>query len=277
MSNVLRYTLGASYNESDSNAISTLVVDNTSFRYSIEPDDGRYFISNETALVYTYATDADGSRYVFVSDGLFANFSQNTRDVDLTGGNVGDVLVGGLANDRLSGSAGADKLTGLAGDDMLDGGAGDDRLRGRQGDDVLIDGGGRDNLRGGGGADTFVFTSADRSGDELRDVIRDFSGYSGQRDKIDLTPLGVTNFVEQFSGDGQREVRSFTNSGGAQIVLVDLDGNGDAEFSIRVHSVRPLIAEDFDLGHQPKGVSRDDAPHHPFTEALHLADLTALI
>lgn len=98
------------------------------------------------------------------------------------GGAGDDVMRSSVGNDTLMGNSGHDRLFGGAGDDILLGGNGRDYLDGGTGDDVLNGGRSNDILIGDGGADTFVFNSAERG----RDIIRDFE--DGQ-DLIEITGL----------------------------------------------------------------------------------------
>jgi D-alanyl-D-alanine carboxypeptidase len=107
----------------------------------------------------------------------------------LMGGSGRDILEGGAGNDRLVSADGNDRLSGGSGRDTLEGGAGHDKLMGGSGRDILEGGAGNDTLIGGSDADTFLFTSADRG----RDVIRDFK--SGV-DRIDLSDHGKVTLTQ---------------------------------------------------------------------------------
>ncbi|MEM6620121.1 MAG: fasciclin domain-containing protein [Pseudomonadota bacterium] len=123
----------------------------------------------------------------------------------LFGGGNDDHLFGGRGDDLLDGGNGTDKLFGKQGDDELFAGAGDDILLGEgdndflaggRGDDTLFGGGGDDTLDGGrgddllfsgGGSDVLIF---EENGGE--DVV---IGFSGQRDKIDVSDFGFADFA----------------------------------------------------------------------------------
>lgn len=144
----------------------------------------------------------------------------------VTGTRLNDTIDGSLAHYAL----------------RLDGDRGNDSLRGGNGDDTLIGGTGRDTLSGGSGADVFVFASAADSGvtTATRDVIEDFS--SGT-DRIDLTGFGPgIGFVgtASFSGGGA-ELRFDL---GARQLQLDADGDGTADFSIRLSGVSSLLQGD---------------------------------
>ncbi|MBB3017057.1 VCBS repeat-containing protein [Microvirga lupini] len=167
------------------------------------------------------------------------------------GGN--DTVSGGIGNDRLWGGTGQDRLLGGSGRDRLDGGAGHDTLKGDRGNDWLTGGLGRDKLWGGSGKDVFDFNSAKESKVGLqRDVIYDFK--SGQ-DRIDLRGIDANERLkgnQAFSWTGTKvpflhpgEAAShfmtagFTGQAGELrydrgILMGDTDGNGRADFEIRV-------------------------------------------
>lgn len=142
---------------------------------------------------------------------------------------------GGAGNDTITGSAGADRIEGQDGKDVLSGGAGADKLLG---------GAGADLLGGGAGADRFIFlTASDSRGGSRADRITDFT--TGE-DLIDLTafdgdPAMAGNQMLDFIGNAAfgsvaGQVRAFANAAGWGVVQVDLDGNGSADFELRLHA-----------------------------------------
>jgi Ca2+-binding RTX toxin-like protein len=179
-----------------------------------------------------------------------------------------------------SDSVGAIKLNSREGGfAAVAGTSGNDRIHGGLGDDIMTGGLGRDHLTGAGGADLFVF----RESSGARDVITDFSGHDGEGDRIDFSSLGGLTLVDRFSGDGFGEVRTTTSEAGFQFVLVDADGNGAADLSIRVDTADPLTAGDFLFGKAPPpekvapDVATEHLGHHAFVEALHPFDGAALV
>lgn len=174
----------------------------------------------------------------------------------LVGGDDGDQLVGGGGNDRLNGGRDNDVLAGGIDRDSLVGGLGNDRLSGGEGADTLLGGSGLDVLIGGAGADTFVFTALNQSTVAAggRDFIQGFR--SGQNDLIKLEAIdaiagGATNqdftFIGQqdFSGDAG-ELR-YQQAGGNTLISGDVNGNGEADFSILLEGNINLQRGDFDL------------------------------
>lgn len=173
---------------------------------------------------------------------------------NLSGSRYADHFRGDDQANILSGLNGNDSLHGAAGADTLLGGRGEDLLWGGAGSDVLVGGQGADTLIGGLGVDTFAFRGAGHSTimPSGRDTIRDFSGADG--DMIDLSALdadvrteSADPFVfigeDRFSGDGG-EVR-VASRGETTFVLADTDGDGSADFSIRLIGVHALSAGDF--------------------------------
>ena len=175
--------------------------------------------------------------------------------LDTLFGNTGnDSLFGGNGPDRLFGNAGADQVRGGAGKDFLNGGGGSDTLGGGMGDDTLIGGKGQDFLRGGGGSDTFVFKSAaETAPGGHRDHITDFAPGV---DVIDLSHIDAAtgmagNQAFDFIGSAafshtKGELRAF-NSGPNTVVQGDTNGDGHADFAIRVDDVHNLDGGDFIL------------------------------
>jgi len=103
-----------------------------------------------------------------------------------------DTILGNDNDNLLAGGVGNDRIEGRAGNDYIYGDDGDDELFGGSGDDVLDGGAGNDILWGGLGADTFIFWKG--SGGE-KTIIGDFSGSTGEQDKIDLA--GVLGTFEE--------------------------------------------------------------------------------
>ncbi len=154
-----------------------------------------------------------------------------------------DVLNGGDDNDYLYGDTGNDRISGDAGDDVV---------YGEDGDDDLAGGTGIDLLGGGIGADDFIFASGD-SGNTLgtADRIIDFS--SAQGDRIDLSAIdavtGGSDDAFTFIGDSAfgnvaGQLRAETISG-TTYVMGDVDGDGIADFVIKLDGTVPLSGGDF--------------------------------
>ncbi|MBE9014279.1 hypothetical protein IQ250_29240 [Pseudanabaenaceae cyanobacterium LEGE 13415] len=166
------------------------------------------------------------------------------------GTNSGDILTGGDATDKIFGRDANDVLRGMGGNDVLDGGTGKDRLYGGDGDDILIGGSGRstDSLWGEAGADVFRFSHTSHSAvGKSRDQIKDFS--SSQGDLIDLRGIDANsiksgNQAFRFIGKAEFSHKSGELRYASNIISGDVDGNGTADFQIRVNATK-LTKYDF--------------------------------
>lgn len=176
-------------------------------------------------------------------------------DDSIVGGAGDDRLWGGAGADTLRGDEGNDSLYGDDGDDMLIGGAGNDLLDGGAGSDTLQGGLGADKLKGGLGADTFLYRPGDfDEGVKVMDEILDFS--SAQKDKIGLSLLDAnvkTAVDDRFAFIGTKafgkvagELR-YEKQGGNSVVMGDVNGDGVADFAIKLIGVGSLSAADFVL------------------------------
>ncbi len=203
-------------------------------------------------------------------DNLYGGFA----GVDYANGGAGndtmygrggaDAFFGDDGNDRLFGEAGGDNLFGGNGNDLLYGGADEDQLTGDSGNDTLYGESGSDTLRGSGGvdqlygglgSDRFELQAVTDSGTTVAtgDRIRDFSRAQG--DQISLLEIdaitGGANDAFSFIGTA-----AFTNVAGQlryQVVAGetrvtgDVNGDGVADFLIRIDGVHTLSAADFIL------------------------------
>lgn len=148
--------------------------------------------------------------------------------------------------DRIVGSNGADTLRGEAGVDILVGRRGDDRLHGGPGNDLLHGGPGRDLLRGGAGDDAFIFGPSAFS--NRPDVIADFErGDVISLQKIDARPASRGDDAFRFIGDDDFGGRSGELRYADGRLSGDLDGDGLADFAIRLRGHPDLHAADLFL------------------------------
>jgi Ca2+-binding RTX toxin-like protein len=167
-----------------------------------------------------------------------------------------DWLRGGAGNDELHGGGGADVLTGDSGTDVLHGDSGNDLLEGGTGDDTLEGGADVDTMTGGSGNDVFRFTAVSDSRAAFPDRILDFKRGA---DRIDLSASDADTkpkvddaftFAFTFLGD-----KSFSKSAGELrfelrsgllSLQADTDGDGNADFVIRLVGVSTLSETDFE-------------------------------
>ncbi len=162
-----------------------------------------------------------------------------------TGG--GERIEATAFGDNVVAGGGADRLIGLGGDDTLSGGAGADTLLGGAGADRLRGGGGTDEMVGGSGADLFQFRAvADSPDGDARDVIRDFTPGS---DRLDLRfdADATTRGTQEFDFIGRA---AFTHEAGELrhargVLSADTDGDGVADFQVRLTDVARLHSDDF--------------------------------
>ncbi|HEX8258519.1 MAG TPA: calcium-binding protein [Allosphingosinicella sp.] len=168
-----------------------------------------------------------------------------------------DLLDGGAGRDLLYGEGGLDLLVGGGGDDRLAGGSDADKLLGGNGNDTIIGGTGRDGINGGTGSDQFVFAAGDTGTTALTaDRIVDFSHADG--DKIHLGQIDADTrtaaddaftFIGTgaFAGNGAAGQLRYDVIGGNRFIEGDVDGDGAADFSIRLDGAQHLVSTDFIL------------------------------
>jgi len=188
--------------------------------------NGDRFSSIENLQGGAYDDTLYGDNYENVLDGLGG-------DDNLSGGNKADTLLGGEGNDSLYGENHADVLDGGEGDDYLDGGNHTDMLYGGDGNDTLDGGLQRDTLNGGAG-DDYLIGGKQNDVFEFTDLgdVDEIADFDRGRDSIDVSGLGVSDWIgsNTFSGSAG-EIRAF-KSGGDYFVEGDVDGDGAADFTI---------------------------------------------
>lgn len=192
----------------------------------------------------------DTASYAGVSAALLVSLALSGAQA--TG--AGNDTLTGIEN--LIGGTGADILTGDDAANVIDGGNGADQLSGGGGADILIGGGGRDTLKGGLGGDVFRFAVVgDLPGTttSTADTILDFS--IAQGDRIDLSGIDAikqtASVNDAFTWIGSAaftkhagELR-YVVTAGVGLVSGDIDGNGVADFAIRIDGAPTLTAHDF--------------------------------
>ena len=164
---------------------------------------------------------------------------------NLRGSSNNDVLLGNDTANGLEGLDGNDRLFGRGGSDALSGGIGADRLGGGFGGAVASD----------GAADFFVYSSIIESTVNLlgRDTIIDFWRADG--DKIDLSAIdadintvGIDDAFNFISNVGFSIVAGqLRYDASFNLVQGDVDGDGAADFAIKMDSVSDMMGSDFVL------------------------------
>ncbi|MFM9934899.1 MAG: calcium-binding protein [Novosphingobium sp.] len=180
----------------------------------------------------------------------------NAGDDTLNGDDGSDKVSGGDGADHVSGGSGNDKVIGELGDDMLSGDAGNDKLNGGAGDDTVSGGSGKDMLTGGLGADHFVFADGDFAGfgSKTADRVGDFSHAQG--DMIDMSGVDADTATAGDQAFTFVGTDAFSHTAGELHVAVahsamflsgDTNGDGIADFAIRIDAATPLVLEDLVL------------------------------
>jgi len=233
----------------------------------------KYTIDNANDVVVELAGAAAGTKDLMQSSAVSFTLAANVENgtllgsaaLGITGNELENQLTGNTGNNSLYGMAGKDKLSGKAGVDHLFGGTesdtlagdeGDDQLYGEDGADSLNGGLGSDVLSGGLGADKFNFDANALIGGAI-DTITDFSGKTGQGDKISLAAIdadgvgGASNGKFAFIGTGAftgavAQVRYFTLLGDT-VIQADINGDRVADLTIILTGGHALQVADFVL------------------------------
>ncbi|MDQ3246369.1 MAG: hypothetical protein M3Q52_05670 [Pseudomonadota bacterium] len=176
----------------------------------------------------------------------------NVERLILTGTDANKGTGNELAN-TIIGNVGGNTISGVGGNDLLFGHDGADVLIGGDGNDQLDGGAGRDRLTGGSGSDLFMFDDGDFAGTTASsaDQITDFS--RAERDRLDMRAVdansGVSgdqafSFVGTSAFSGTAGELRYEQISGITVVQGDLDGNGTADFWIRLDGLHALTAGD---------------------------------
>lgn len=156
-----------------------------------------------------------------------------------------ETLVGTSVANTLIGGSDVDRIFGLAGNDVL---------KGEGGNDLLIGGAGRDIMSGGTGADDFDFNAKTESAVGVnRDQI---IGFQHGIDDIDLATIDAKTtvagnnafkFIGSQSFHGVAGELHYITSSGSRVVEGDVNGDGRADFQIKVVGLVTLTGGDFVL------------------------------
>ena len=189
-----------------------------------------------------------GNDFIQINDTVAGDSSVERA---LHGGDGSDTLGSTSGLNVITGDVGKDLIQGGSDSDTLYGGVDDDTLNGGGGDDILNGGTGQDILTGGPGADAFVFDAKD-STIAAPDTITDFN--QAQHDQIDLTQIDADTTRaghQSFSLGGSAfthtagELIQYSDGAGHTILAGDVDGDGNADFSISFDGAITLNASDF--------------------------------
>lgn len=222
----IRYTNGSDYDPANSREVS--------FEFDL---NGITYLFESNGFFQGLAFDAlgvlrdpvSGEALSTGATSIFADYSDAARDLDFSGGDLGDILVSGSGNDSLKGGAGDDILEGGFGTNTIDGGAGTNTVTYRSyavpsGTGVFVD------LRSNFAANHFrdVFLSDSLSniqnivGSTFQDVL-----YGSSGDNV----IEGGAFADYIFGRDGTDTASY--SGSSAGVTVDLTTNinrgGDAE------------------------------------------------
>lgn len=168
-----------------------------------------------------------------------------SSNIDGTGNELANVIRGNGGDNVLSGLGGNDKIYAGAGNDTVDGGNGGDWLEGGAGIDVYT---------GGTGSDRFVFREGDFGGNTTgtADVITDFGDAEGDRIHLSVVDANSTlagnqafHFVGLNAFTGTAGELRYEQISGNTYVSGDINGDGIADFMIRVNGLHTLATDDF--------------------------------
>ncbi|WGM37741.1 calcium-binding protein [Caulobacter sp. NIBR1757] len=163
-----------------------------------------------------------GEGYDIVRTGLAWTLGDNLEGLELQGaGNVAG-----------TGNGGANNLQGNSGNNLLSGLAGVDTINGNDGADTIVGGAGNDLLRGGLGADTFRVAHA-FGGVLETDQIYDFSDAEG--DIMDFSGAYAGTLAQVASFTRHAGEMTLTFAGGITTVRLDIDGNGVADYQVKIN------------------------------------------
>lgn len=231
--------------------------------------DDVYIVRDSTDFIYELAGEGHDRAYSAISFALRDHVEQlnltGSSNITGTGNNGNNVIVGNDGSNRVYGYGGDDRLAGGLGSDQIDGGAGndgisgeagDDRLYGGDGNDQLNGGAGRDIVVGGAGADLHLFRDGDFGGADpsSADIIRDFSSSEGDRIRLDLVDSDQTSdgdqaftFVGTAAFTGTAGELRYEQIGANTFISGDTDGDGNADFMIRLDGLNTIQEGDFFL------------------------------
>ena len=194
---------------------------------------------------------ASGEKAIFKIHYTISDGHGGTSAADLTvtiNGQATQTFVGTKGADNMLGENDTDNMFGDKGSDVIHARGGNDKVHGQAGGDTLDGGLGGDKLYGEQGKDFFLYRTVANSAvsGPGRDQIKDFT----HGDRIDVSALlpGVFSFIraKAFDAKGDAELR-YEKSGHNIVVEGDTNGDGNADFAIRVDHLSKIGAGDFVL------------------------------
>jgi serralysin len=148
--------------------------------------------------------------------------------------------------DNVETTKGIEAVEGSALGDTLKLGKSNGWAWGGDGDDTLTAGVGNQWFGGGNGADSFVFeTLASLGAGDNRDEIDDFSQADG--DTIDLSGIGGLMFIGTSAFMNMAGELRYEQVDGSTIIYGDTDGDGTANFQLKINLIVDLVDGDFVL------------------------------
>jgi serralysin len=201
----------------------------------------RYYVDSYSDKIVENAGEGADSVY------STANYKLNPNIETLTQTGTADIWAYGNTSDNvLTGNSGANKLYGMVGNDTLNGGNGNDWLEG---------GAGQDRMTGGSGSDIFVFRNGDFGGHTAgtADRITDFAqGEDHIRlNYVDanttLTGVQAFAFIGTAAFDGHAGELRYEEISGSTYISGDTNGDGIADFMVRLDGAHALASNDFIL------------------------------
>lgn len=214
-----------------------------------DPGDPGYYAAAVVQAVRGLAAAADARALVLSK--LGQPDDSPMQDPSLT-----VVTSGSALSDKLKArTSDDDMLSGEGGDDTLVGMFGDDTLMGGDGDDYLVGNGGDDLLTGGAGADLFVF-GASYVASGGADMVSDFRPQEGDRIRLHSIDADIARSSDDDDAFAFIGLSAFTRTAGElryeiragdAVVQGDVDGDGVADFEIRIVGASTLTSADFVL------------------------------
>lgn len=212
------------------------------------PGDDTYRVGNAGDMVVELANEG--------RDRVRADIDFTLPDhvEELVMGALATVGTGNGLDNQIQGNGNSDTIDGRAGNDRLYGYDGDDTLIGRGGEDWLVGGAGLDTLVGGDDRDVFVFDDGDTGA--TRNTADRITQFEQSVDTIRLRPMDADttvagdqnfSFIGSAAFSGVAGQLRYSHVNNFTYVEGDTNGDGTADFFIRINGIHALITSDFTL------------------------------